>query len=95
MEEVLLRFDHIGEQIFEELDSQTLSKCGFVGKTWKLFLEEGKVQPFQIIKAYTNVDEQYLRKRIEKINVETAKELATGVRNIYQFYLKRGGKVNG
>ena len=42
MEEVLLRFGHIGDQIFEELDSRTLKKCGFVGRDWKLFLDQGK-----------------------------------------------------
>ena len=62
MEEVFLRFGHIGDQIFEELDSQTVSKCTFVGKSWKLFLNEGKVQACRIIKTYTNIEEKNLRK---------------------------------
>ena len=71
MEEVLSRFGHIGDQIFEELDSETLSKCELVGRDWNLFLDQGKVRPFRIIKTYTNIDEKYLRKRIKKINVES------------------------
>ena len=43
MEEVLQRFGHIGDQIFEELDSQTLTKCLSVGRSWNLFLDQGKV----------------------------------------------------
>ena len=69
MKEVFLRFGHIGDQIFEELDSQTLSKCRLVGKPWKLFLDHGKVQQFRIIKTYTNIDEKNLRKYKRKINV--------------------------
>ena len=94
MEEVLLRFGHVGDQIFEELESQTLTKCRFVGKPWKLFLDQGKVQAFRIIKTYTNINEKYIRKGIKKINVETAKDLATTVRDIYQDFPWRGGNVN-
>ena len=90
MEEVLLRFGHIGDQIFEELDSQTLLKCGFVGRDWNLFLDHGKVRPFRIIKAITNIDENYLTNRIKEINVETAKGLVTTIRNIYQGFPRRG-----
>ena len=82
MEEVLLRFGHIGDQIFDELDSQTVVKCGFVGRSWNLFLDQGKVRPFHIIRAYTNIDETYLRKRIKEINAGKALELATTVRNL-------------
>ena len=46
MDEVFLRFGHIGDQIFEELNSQTLSKCQLVGRSWNLFLDQGKVKPF-------------------------------------------------
>jgi len=34
------------------------------------------------------------RKRIKKINVETVKELATTVRNVYELFPKRTGDVN-
>ena len=94
MEEVFQRFGHIGEQIFEELDSQTLLKCGFVGRDWKLFLDQGKFQEFRIIKMYTNIDENYLRNRLKKIAVETAKELATTVKNMYQQFPQNQENVN-
>ena len=91
MEEVLLRFGHIADQIFEELDSETLSNCPLVGRSWNLFFDHGKVRPFLIIKKYTNIDEEYLRKLISKINVGTATDLATTVRNVYP---RRGRNVN-
>ena len=94
MEEVLQRFGHIGDQIFEELDSQTLSRCGFIGRSWNSFLDQGKVRPFRIIETYTNIDKKYLRNRKKKINVEKANELADTVRKIYRRFPKRTGNVN-
>ena len=38
MEEVLLRFPHIGEKIFEELNYQSLIDCQKVSSSWKSFL---------------------------------------------------------
>ena len=38
MEEVLLRFPHIGEKIFEELNYQSLIDCQKVSNSWKSFL---------------------------------------------------------
>ena len=42
MEEVLLRFPHIGEQIFEELGDQNLIQCLTVSRNWKNLLEDCK-----------------------------------------------------
>ena len=94
MEEVLSRFGHIGDQIFEELDSQTLSKCGIVGESWNLFLDQGKVRPFRIIKTYTNLAEKKLRKYIKKIKVEAVKEYANTLRDVYKRYPQRVRNVN-
>ena len=84
MEEVLLRFGHIGDQILEELDSSTLSKCNFVGKSWKSFIDKGRVQPFRIIKTMMNINEDNLKKHTKKINTERVIDLANTVRKIYQ-----------
>ena len=94
IDEVFLRFGHIGDQIFEELNSQTLSKCQLVGRSWNIFLDQGKVKPCRIIQTYTNIDKNYLRNFKKKINVEKAKDLADIVRNIYQLFPKRTGNVN-
>ena len=42
MEEVLLRFPHIGEQIFEELGDQNLIQCLSVSRKWRNLLEDCK-----------------------------------------------------
>ena len=40
MEEVLLRFDHIGKQMFARLDNGDLAKCREVGRSLKNFIDE-------------------------------------------------------
>ena len=61
MEEIFIRFDHIGDQILEQLDSQSLIKCKYVGKRWKSFIDMGKPQSIKIVNAYTSIDENKLR----------------------------------
>ena len=49
MEEVLLRFPHLGESIFDQLDNASFAKCRIVSKAWISFLEP-ELYPFRIIK---------------------------------------------
>ena len=50
MEEVLLRFAHLGEDIFYSLDDKSLANCRKICKTWKSFIENQKVLWIRIIK---------------------------------------------
>ena len=54
MEEVLLRFPYIGEEIFDRLDEKSLGLCKKVCKSWKKFIEHPnqKFMWIQIIKRY-------------------------------------------
>ena len=81
--------------ITEGLDSEGLSNCRFVGKTWKSFIDQGKVQAGRIVKRYTSIDENNLGKFIKRINTDKAIELATTVKNIYQcFPQSKGNLIN-
>ena len=71
MEEVLLRFPHLGEKIFEELDNLVLTNCRTICKSWKDFIEENKIVQFRIVKKYTDCSELALKKFCSKTNVET------------------------
>ena len=42
MEEVTLRFSHLGEKIFVQLDNLSLARCREVSKIWKTFLDQQK-----------------------------------------------------
>ena len=42
MDEVILRFPHLGVQIFQELDVGSLLNCKQVGRSWENFIETEK-----------------------------------------------------
>ena len=48
MEELLLRFHHIGLQIFESLNYQNITKCREVNKLWKKFIDKEDILRFQL-----------------------------------------------
>ena len=54
MEEVLSRFQHIGEEIFESLDEESLEICKNVCRTWKNFIADPnrKFMWIQIIRTH-------------------------------------------
>ena len=62
MEEVLLRFPHIGEAIFDSLSEETVEKCRKVSKIWKNFIEgpNEKWSWIQMIKQHEK--DSYLKK---------------------------------
>ena len=42
MDEVILRFPHLGVQIFQELDVGSLLNCKQIGRSWENFIETEK-----------------------------------------------------
>ena len=66
MEEVLIRFPHLGENIFQKLDSKSLIKCKNVDRTFNNFLKVEKSSYFRVIQWYTNCSETLMRKIVKK-----------------------------
>ena len=83
MEEVLLRFPHIGKQMFEELDNGSLIKCQEVNESWRGFIDGEKIVPFRIIKSLTNVPDTYLKKNFGKADLDSVTELVKNTQNVY------------
>ena len=52
MEELFLRFRHLGEQFFEKLDNKDLDKCSNMTKPWNEFTSERKLPWIRMIKEY-------------------------------------------
>ena len=52
MEEVFLRFPHLAESLYENLDDQNLSKCREVGQSWKSFIDDNNLLWIRIKKKY-------------------------------------------
>ena len=66
MEEVLIRFPHLGDNIFQNLESKSLIKCKEVKRTWKNFIKVDKCSYFRVIQWYTNCSESLMRKIAEE-----------------------------
>ena len=94
MEEVILRFPHLGRQIFEKLDNQSLSKCRIIGKTWKSFIDNEKFPTFAIIKKISNASDKSIWKRLRMQTKEESNNFLTGLINIYRKFPKKTGQVN-
>ena len=84
MEDVLLRFGHIGLEIFLSLDVQSLTKCQEASKSWKTFIDNEKIAPFKIIKEKTKIPTKNVWKAIRESSLEFAIELANEVNSVYK-----------
>ena len=66
MEEVLARFPHLGENIFQKLNSESLINCKEVNRTFKNFMKVEKSSYLRAIEWYTNCSEPLMRKIVKK-----------------------------
>ena len=88
MEEFLVRFPGIGEDIFNQLDNQTLARCREVSRSQHKFLEKNKVLWKRMIEKYSanNVEFKDAWKLVvERVPVQNVKELAIAVEQFYSF----------
>ena len=53
MENLVLRFPHIGLQIFEQLDDDSLTNCGKVSKSLQKFIDDHHLVWIRIVKIPT------------------------------------------
>ena len=66
MEEVLIRFPHLGDKILKKLDSKSLINCKEVNRTFKNFMKVDKRSYLLAIQWYTNCSESLMKKIAEK-----------------------------
>ena len=76
MEGTFLKFPHIGEQILESLDAQSLFKCRKVSKPWADFINETKALPIELLQKYTFIPKARLKKSLRKHDVKIVQKLA-------------------
>ena len=70
MEEVLVRFSHLGDKILQNLNSHSLIRCKEVSRTWKNFMKVKKSSYLRVIQWYTNYSECLMKKIVEKFGAE-------------------------
>ena len=77
MEEVVQRFPNISQQIFENLDNESLVLCREVCKAWKNCIDREKFYWIRIIMKYLQYsEEKSLRILFRNNNLEIVKNLA-------------------
>ena len=76
IEETFLRFPHIGEQIFEQLDDQSLFKCQRVSKPWRDFITENKTLSIELLRKCTLISKARLKKSLRKHDIKSVQNLA-------------------
>ena len=57
MEDLILRFPHLLEKIFEKLDNRSLTKCREVKKSWRKFIDERRYPWIRIVDIPTKLQE--------------------------------------
>ena len=93
MDEIFARFPHIGDQIYTELDNQTLTRCRQVWDSWRTFLDSEKLLWVRSILNYIEPENSYQWKNFTKKNpASILEEIEHGVR---QFYTKYPFKIEG
>ena len=86
MEEVVLRFPHLSEKIFAQLDNLGLSRCREVSKTWKTFLDQRKffhIRSIQSSFEKKHKIEEPWKKFFNDSNTEMIILLSSAVKEVY------------
>ena len=85
MEEVFLRFPHIGEQVLKQLDNEYLTKCRKISPSWNEFINNQKLPWIRMMKKYQcelefnkKILEEW-QKFVKSYNVATLQNIAIKV----------------
>ena len=84
MDNALLRFPHLGESIFEELDNESLAKSREVCDFWKIFIDDQKLPWIRMIKRHIKFLDPW-QELIKISSVETLQEMAC---TVHQYYIE-------
>ena len=90
MEEILLRFPHIGDQVFKQLDNEDLTKCRKISPSWNEFIDNQKLPWIRMMKKYLcelefnkKILEEW-QKFIKSYNVTTIQQIAIKVERFFK-----------
>ena len=75
MEEALLRFPHISDQILYQLNNEDYTNCREISKTFKSFIDNQKLLPVRIIEEYINFTGKW-KTFVKTSSVEEINEIA-------------------
>ena len=87
MEEVFLRFPHLGEKILLSLDYKSLIKCRMVAKHWKESMEVENSKYIKLIKRYTDCSDELLKNVLKKSGAAVV--MVSVLREIFALFPRR------
>ena len=88
MEEVISRFPHLAEKLFQELDCKSLIVFKGVKRTWNDSVENLKSYHLHLIKLLTNCSSKSLKNIGQTFNLEGIIELVSDALNDSNWFLK-------
>ena len=94
MEEAIIRFPHLGKQIFQKLTNKELTQCKIVGRNWRSFIDDEKLAIFAIIKKISNASNKSIWTRLKMQNEKESNIFTMNVIQVYKRFPKETGKVN-
>ena len=76
IEEIFWRFPHLGTQILENVDNNSLVNCREISRWWKKFVDSDKTLWIQQIQEHISISNPSVQKTLQKENCESLQELA-------------------
>ena len=86
MEEVLLRFSHLGQDFFSVLDNEDLVKCRNVSRSWKFFIDNAKFSSKRIIQTFFTKPRGAFKEELEKATLKDMKKMARIIQKFCQLW---------
>ena len=77
VEEIFWRFPHLGQNILEELDNQSLVKCREVNKWWQDFVDGQRISYIRKIKKCFGLSKMLVQKKLQKENLKMLEEASS------------------
>jgi hypothetical protein len=97
LDDFFVRFSHLTEQIFDQLNRTSLAECREVGKSWQIYLDQQKILQVKIIRTslfqHGDYDTSWQR-ILTKSNTKMIFELRTMLKNAYDFLLEKKFKMS-
>ena len=86
MEDFFLKFSHLTENIFDQLEDISLAKCQIVSQSWHDYLDQNKLLHIRMIQSnvrkFHEVGESW-EIAFNKMNTKNIMELGIAVKKIY------------
>ena len=86
MEEVLMRFSHLGQDIFDSLNNENLIKCRKINKSWKIFIDNEKFSSKRIIKSFFKKSTKNFEITLKGATSQDAKCMANNIKTCYKIW---------